>query len=274
MSEKTNAVAVRQQDKLSLISRFSDKYGIDSGKLLETLKQTAFKQYDNRPISNEQMCALMIVAEKYDLNPFVKQIYAYPDKSGGIVPLVAVDGWDHIINSHPQFDGIDFVYSDNLLTIGKSKECYEWIECRIHRKDRSKPIIVREYLDECYRENNIAWNTHTKRMLRHKALIQCARVAFGFGGIYDEDEGRLTLKNRDAEFVEDLAAPVETTAVVVDSTPNQSPAPAETPAPEKTKRKRKSAPAETPQPEPAPDPESEPEQIQNPVGDADFDIEM
>lgn len=268
MSEKTNAVAVRQQDKLSLISRFSDKYGIDSGKLLETLKQTAFKQYDNRPISNEQMCALMIVAEKYDLNPFVKQIYAYPDKSGGIVPLVSVDGWDHIINSHPQFDGIDFVYSDNLLTIGKSKECYEWIECRIHRKDRSKPIVVREYLDECYRENNIAWNTHTKRMLRHKALIQCARVAFGFGGIYDEDEGRLTLKNRDAEFVETLAEPVETTAVVVES------APTETPAPEKNKRKRKSAPAETPQPEPAPDPESEPEQIQNPVGDADFDIEM
>jgi hypothetical protein len=25
-------------------------------------------------------------------------------------------------------------------------------------------------------------------MLRHKALIQCARLAFGFAGIYDEDE--------------------------------------------------------------------------------------
>ena len=25
-------------------------------------------------------------------------------------------------------------------------------------------------------------------MLRHKALIQCARIAFGFSGIYDEDE--------------------------------------------------------------------------------------
>lgn len=25
-------------------------------------------------------------------------------------------------------------------------------------------------------------------MLRHKALIQCARVAFGFSGIYDQDE--------------------------------------------------------------------------------------
>jgi len=25
-------------------------------------------------------------------------------------------------------------------------------------------------------------------MLRHKALIQCARLAFGFAGIYDQDE--------------------------------------------------------------------------------------
>jgi hypothetical protein len=25
-------------------------------------------------------------------------------------------------------------------------------------------------------------------MLRHKAMIQCARIAFGYGGIYDHDE--------------------------------------------------------------------------------------
>ena len=29
------------------------------------------------------------------------------------------------------------------------------------------------------------------RMLRHKAIIQCARIAFGFSGITDEDEGRV-----------------------------------------------------------------------------------
>jgi hypothetical protein len=27
-------------------------------------------------------------------------------------------------------------------------------------------------------------------MLRHKALIQCVRVAFGFSGVYDEDDAR------------------------------------------------------------------------------------
>jgi hypothetical protein len=35
------------------------------------------------------------------------------------------------------------------------------------------------------------------RMLRHKALIQCARYAFGFAGIYDEDEGAKIAEMRD-----------------------------------------------------------------------------
>ena len=36
-------------------------------------------------------------------------------------------------------------------------------------------------------------------MLRHKAIIQCARVAFGFVGIHDEDEGKVIA---DAEYIE------------------------------------------------------------------------
>jgi hypothetical protein len=36
------------------------------------------------------------------------------------------------------------------------------------------------------------------RMLRHKAMIQAARYAFGFAGIYDEDEGRTIADSSDA----------------------------------------------------------------------------
>ena len=42
-------------------------------------------------------------------------------------------------------------------------------------------------MSECYRDMG-PWKTHPKRMLRHKAMIQCARLAFGFTGIYDQDE--------------------------------------------------------------------------------------
>lgn len=143
----------------------------DSTGLMETLKATAFKGQ----VSDAQMTALMIVANQYGLNPWTKEIYAFPDKNNGIVPVVGVDGWSRIINSHAQFDGIDFEQDADSCT------------CTIHRKDRGHPIRVTEYMVECKRPVG-PWQSHPYRMLRHKALIQCARLAFGFVGIFDQDE--------------------------------------------------------------------------------------
>ena len=143
----------------------------DGTGLMETLKATAFKGQ----VSDAQMTALMIVANQYGLNPWTKEIYAFPDKNNGIVPVVGVDGWSRIINSHPMFDGIDFEQDATSCT------------CTIHRKDRGHPIRVTEYMVECARDVG-PWKSHPYRMLRHKALIQCARLAFGFVGIFDQDE--------------------------------------------------------------------------------------
>ena len=140
--------------------------------LVETLKATAFKGQ----VSDAQMTALLIVANQYGLNPWTKEIYAFPDKNNGIVPVVGVDGWSRIMNQHPQFDGMEFEQDDEKCT------------CKIYRKDRSRPVSVTEYMSECKRNGVGPWTSHPKRMLRHKSMIQCARLAFGFGGIYDQDE--------------------------------------------------------------------------------------
>jgi len=147
--------------------------GANGVELYNTLKATAFKGQ----VSDAQMTALLVVANQYSLNPWTKEIYAFPDKSNGIVPIVGVDGWARIINSHPQFDGMDFEQDDESCT------------CIIYRKDRSRPIRITEYMAECKRGAG-PWQSHPKRMLRHKAMIQCARIAFGFTGIYDEDEAQ------------------------------------------------------------------------------------
>jgi len=40
-------------------------------------------------------------------------------------------------------------------------------------------------------------------MLRHKALMQCARYAFGFSGIVDEDEvAEVTMKKATGKVIE------------------------------------------------------------------------
>lgn len=145
--------------------------GQDGSELLPVLKATAFKGN----VNDAQMTALMVVANQYGLNPWTKEIYAFPDKNNGIVPVVGVDGWSRIINSHPQFDGMEFAQDDKSCT------------CIIYRKDRSRPVSVTEFMDECKRPTG-PWQSHPKRMLRHKAMIQAARLAFSYVGIYDQDE--------------------------------------------------------------------------------------
>lgn len=156
----------------TLTNKLASRLDIGDGSgMIDTLKATAFKGQ----VSDQQMMALLIVANQYGLNPWTKEIYAFPDKNNGIVPVVGVDGWSRIINSHPQFDGIDFEQDEASCT------------CTIHRKDRGHPIRVTEYMVECKRPVG-PWQSHPYRMLRHKALIQCARLAFGFVGIFDQDE--------------------------------------------------------------------------------------
>jgi phage recombination protein Bet len=186
--------AVATTGKQTLVQKFAAKYSVDEAKFLDTLKATAFKQKDNVAITNEQMTMLLVVADQYGLNPFTKEIYAYPDK-GAIVPVVSVDGWARIINENPQMDGLEFVYSPETTT-HKGKVVHTWIDCIITRKDRTKPIVVREFLDEVMRTVSFAtpWDTHPKRLHRHKTLIQCARLAFGFAGIFDQDEAERILE--------------------------------------------------------------------------------
>ena len=154
----------------------------DPQELIATLKATAFKGN----VSDAQMAALLMVSKQYNLNPWVKEIYAFPDRNNGIVPVVGVDGWSRIINNNPQFDGMDFEQDAESCT------------CIIYRKDRSHPIKVTEWMEECARKGVGPWQSHPKRMLRHKAMIQCARLAFGYTGIYDQDE---------AERISDATAP-------------------------------------------------------------------
>ena len=173
----------------NLGTKLAARFGMgDTPEVLDILKATVFKTRDAVP-TDAQMTALLIVANQYGLNPWTKEIYAYPDKQNGIVPVVGVDGWARIINEHPQLDGIEFAYSPETVD-HRGKACHAWIECLIYRKDRTRPIVVREYFAEVVRSLSYStpWDTHPNRMHRHKTLIQCARIAFGFAGIFDDDE--------------------------------------------------------------------------------------
>jgi phage recombination protein Bet len=154
----------------------AEKVGMDPLKYVATIKATCFSSR----ATDEEFAAFMLVANKYELDPITKEIYAFPKKGGGIQPIVSIDGWIHLANSHPALDGIEF---EDIIDEGRLVA----IKCRIHRKDRTYPTEAVEYMDECKRGTE-PWKQWPIRMLRHKALIQAARIAFGFSGFVDPDE--------------------------------------------------------------------------------------
>lgn len=167
------------QTNTHLMQAMAEHYSLDREEFLKTVRATCGMVQ----ASPEEMAAFLIVCKTYDLNPITREIYAFPRKGGGVVPIVSIDGWVNMVNSHPQCDGFEF--EDHHDAKGE----LESITCRMHRKDRKFPVTVTEYLQECIRGTEPWKMKH--RMLRHKALIQAARYAFGFAGVYDEDEGRV-----------------------------------------------------------------------------------
>jgi len=163
------------QQKQSALAVMASRFSVEPAKLLETLKATLMPK-----ATNEELLSFVVTANQYGLNPFTREIYAFPARNGGIQPVVSVDGWIKMMNSHPQFNGIQFTTED------KDGKPFS-VTATIHHKERSHPVEVTEYFSECYRATE-PWKVNPRRMLRHKALIQCARVAFGFSGIVDEEE--------------------------------------------------------------------------------------
>lgn len=162
--------------RASLLTIMAAKYHMDPQTFASTVRKTAMPSN----ATNEEFAAFMMVAKEYNLNPILKEIHAFPKKGGGIQPIVSIDGWVSLINQHPMCDGFDFKWHHDEK--GEPISC----ECTMYRKDRSHPVVVEEFLSEAIRGTDPWKMKH--RMLRHRALIQAARYAFGFSGIMTEEE--------------------------------------------------------------------------------------
>lgn len=184
MPRKTGTEVATTQPKRSLIAKMAGERGVEAAEFYKTVTETMFKG-----ANQSQLMTLLLVADRYHLDVTTREIFAFPAQGGGIVPVVSIDGWISLANQHPQFDGEEIIWAEKWIEMPGGKRCPEWCEIRVYRKDRARPTVVREYLDEVYRATP-TWKSHTKRMLRHKTMIQGYRVAFGFSGIKDEDEAQ------------------------------------------------------------------------------------
>ena len=116
--------------------------------------------------------SLLRLIERYDLDLFLEEVdlVQYEDQSWQAV--ITTHGYARLINTCPQFKGLNFTYSDTNTGV-----C-EWVECAIYRSDRDGPIMAREYYNESKRDS-IVWQKMPRRMLRNRAFQQCAKMALG-----------------------------------------------------------------------------------------------
>lgn len=173
-----------QPPKRKLLQQLADRYGVEPDVFERTVSAVAMPN----PHTREELVSCLIVANEHDLNPLTKEIHFMRTKTGQIVPIVGVDGWVKKLNGHPQFNGFEFEHQ--WSQDGKTLVA---VTCKVFRKDRDHPVVATELMEECKRlpaqgKGPNAWVMTPSRMLRHRALMQAARYAVGFGGVMDLDE--------------------------------------------------------------------------------------
>ena len=149
----------------ALVTEVANTLGISPEEISHWTKEAVVPQ--------EVLKLILRVAQRYQLNPLLGQIDWELNLNGSYEVYIPIDGWVAMIHREPSFKG---------LTFSQATETEDgipiWMECSIYRADLIQPMTVREYYAEL-KTNHPIWNQMPRRMLRHKTLQQCARLAFG-----------------------------------------------------------------------------------------------
>ncbi len=148
-----------------LVTEVANVLGINSQELSHWTKEAV--------VPEEVLNLILRTALRLKLNPLLGQVDWELNLDGSYEVYIPIDGWIAMIHREPSFKG---------LTFSQATETEDgipiWMECSIYRADLIQPMTVREYYAELKTEHPI-WNQMPRRMLRHKTLQQCARLAFG-----------------------------------------------------------------------------------------------
>jgi phage recombination protein Bet len=130
---------------------------------------------------------LLYQADRLNLDPLQKQIWAVKFADKPALIFVGRDGYLQFAHKSGQFDGMESgTRQEGTTTIGWAK---------VYRKDMSHPITVEVELKEYQREYKPTvpqdfriWETKPKTMIQKVAESQALRRAFAISGVYSPEE--------------------------------------------------------------------------------------
>lgn len=172
MADNNNTL-VLASDKLAI------SLGVEKAHMLQTIKAQCFRNTTPDRVSDTQLAAYVQIASNLRLNPLLPgMLYAYPERNGGITPIIGPDGIFLMLSSNPDIEG----WSTKHEEIGGEPACTATIK---HK--RLGEISKTVFLNEWKVANNPNWATRPRHMLEIRALKQCARQVI-HGVPFDEDE--------------------------------------------------------------------------------------
>jgi phage recombination protein Bet len=151
----------------------------------------------------------MYIAQRYNLDPLVKQIWLIKYGTAAAAIFTSRDGFLSIAHRSGHFDGME------TLAVRNDKEQVVGAVCRVWRNDMTHPFSVEVSRSE-YDTNKGNWSKMPETMIKKVAESQCLRRAFDISGLYDP-----------SEYDPSDNAQAQAPAMV---TPNAIPAPIQAPA--------------------------------------------
>lgn len=175
--------------------RLSQALAISKEHMILTIKAQCFKGTHPDRVSDTQLAAYIqvsqaLMAEAPKFNPLLPGfLYAYPDKGGGITPIIGPDGIFALLASNPEIEG----WSTKFETFDGDVACVATIK---HKRlgEISKTCFLKEWKVS----SNPNWESRPKHMLEIRALKHAARQCI-HGMPMDADELALAKANKGFE---------------------------------------------------------------------------
>lgn len=194
---------------------------VDKAQLLDIVRRSVIQvNKGDEPPTNAEVYHVLSVMQKYELDPWMKQLHAFRS-DGKLQVMLGYDGWVDMANNPKRnaqrsnkFLGATYEYGPMVDAPEPSaKRCHEWVACTVESTGR-RPTTVTAWLDEWYRPTPRSgrkgpWQKYTKHRLRQKAYCMAVREHFGIALLDPDDyEQMMAMRYENAKY-EDLGTASE-----------------------------------------------------------------